>query len=62
MPATTFLSDEQLVERWNGAVSKGTLANWRSKGTGPAYVKFGSRVRYPLAQVEAWEAANLRTN
>lgn len=54
-----YLSPSELAKRWNGAVTTGTLANWRSKGTGPAFAKFGSRVRYPLAQVVAWEAANL---
>lgn len=35
----------------------GTLANWRSKGIGPAYLKLGHRtVVYKLADVEAFEA------
>lgn len=56
----TFLTPDELVERWSGAVTRGTLANWRSQGEGPAFVKFGNRVRYPMVKVEAWEAANLR--
>ena len=55
-----YLSPAQLVLRWDGAVTTGTLANWRSKGEGPAYSKFGSRVRYPIAKVVAWEAKNMR--
>lgn len=54
-----YLTPAQLVLRWDGAVTTGTLANWRSKGEGPAYSKFGSRVRYPIAKVMVWEAANL---
>lgn len=54
-----YLTPAQLAQRWGGAVTTGTLANWRSKGSGPAFAKFGSRVRYPLAQVVAWEAVNL---
>ena len=59
-----FLSPAQLVARWNHAVTTGTLANWRNKSTakkplGPPYIKFGSRVRYPLDQVMAWEAQHL---
>lgn len=54
-----YLTPAELAKRWNGAVTTGTLANWRSKGTGPAFAKFGSRVRYPLAKVIAWEAVNL---
>ena len=55
-----YLTPAQLVLRWDGAVTTGTLANWRSKGEGPAYSKFGSRVRYPIAKVIAWEEKNLR--
>lgn len=31
-----------------------TLANWRSKGTGPRYRKVGREVLYDWADVEAW--------
>ena len=55
-----FLSASELADRWSGAVTKGTLANWRSNNKGPAFVKVGSRVRYPLDQVVAYEAVNLR--
>lgn len=56
----TFLTPDELVERWNGAVTRGTLANWRSQGKGPAFVTFGNRVRYMLVDVSAYEAANKR--
>ncbi|QCX26420.1 helix-turn-helix domain-containing protein [Nocardioides jishulii] len=35
-----------------------TLANWRSAGTGPTFVKIGGMVRYRLADVEAYEAGS----
>lgn len=54
-----YLTPAELSKRWGGAVTTGTLANWRSKGSGPAFAKFGSRVRYPLAMVVEWETANL---
>lgn len=57
--ADEYLTPAQLSDRWNGAVTTGTLANWRSNRTGPAFAKFGSRVRYPLARVVEWEASNL---
>ena len=57
-----YLTPAELIARWNGAVKKGTLDNWRSQGKGPAFVKFGSRVRYPLAKVIAWEAVHLQAN
>jgi hypothetical protein len=40
-----FLSPPDVVERWNGAVTTGTLANWRAQGRGPSYQKFGTKVR-----------------
>lgn len=57
--APQFLTPAEVSERWNGAVGVGTLANWRSQKSGPPYQKFGTRVRYPVAQLEAWEAANM---
>lgn len=57
--AQKFLTPAEVSARWNGAVSVGTLANWRSAGRGPAFQKFGTRVRYPAAGLEQWEAKNL---
>lgn len=56
---TVFLTPAELAKRWNGAVTVGTLANWRSNSTGPAFQKIGTRVRYSLAKVLEWEAANV---
>lgn len=57
--AAEYLTPAQLATRWGDAITTGTLANWRSKGKGPAFAKFGSRVRYRLDQVVSWEAKNL---
>lgn len=36
-----------------------TLANWRQNRRGPNYLRFNGRaVRYPLAEIEAFEAAS----
>lgn len=35
-----------------------TLANWRSKRTGPPWVKVGRLVRYPEDRLDAWIAEN----
>lgn len=51
------LSTKTTAERLG--LSQGTLRNWRCQGRGPAYVKVGSRVVYPLWAIEAFEAANL---
>lgn len=54
-----FLTADDLVNRWAGKVARQTLANWRHLGRGPAFVKIGGRVLYPVDRVEAWEAENL---
>ena len=36
-----------------------TLAEWRSKRTGPDYVKLGKRVMYRSADVEEWMKRNV---
>ncbi|MFA1701659.1 helix-turn-helix transcriptional regulator [Mycobacterium intracellulare] len=42
-------------------VGPDTLKMWRRKGIGPAYVKFGNRVRYRVADIEAWLDAHTVT-
>lgn len=59
---TVFLTPAELSKRWNGAVTTGTLANWRNQGKGPSFQKIGSRVLYRLDQVVAYEAANVVAN
>lgn len=42
--------------------SAGVLANWRSMGRGPRYIKLGPKaVRYRPADVEAWLTEQTRT-
>lgn len=42
-------------------LSAGTLANWRSVGMGPTFVKVGGRVRYRASSVNTWVADQERT-
>lgn len=53
-----FLTPHDLVKRWAGAVTVGTLANWRAQGSGPAFTKIGARVRYSLDAVATYEREN----
>jgi Helix-turn-helix domain len=50
-----LLTDAQLAVRWQ--LSRGTLANQRSQGRGPAYLKLAGRVRYRRSDIEAYEQA-----
>jgi hypothetical protein len=54
-PEPDLLTDAQLAVRWQ--LSRGTLANQRSQGRGPAYLKLAGRVRYRLSEIEAYEQA-----
>jgi len=35
-------------------LARRSLANWRSQGRGPRYIKTGGRVRYRTADLERW--------
>lgn len=52
------LSENQLAERWS--ISARTLQRWRPQGLGPAYLKLGGRVVYPIADVEEYERRQRR--
>jgi hypothetical protein len=51
----TFLTPAQLVERYGNRISVRTLANWRSSGVSPPYVKIGGTVLYNLRELVEWE-------
>jgi hypothetical protein len=53
------LTPKEAADRMRLAVI--TLAHWRVAGTGPRFIKFGRRVLYPLAEIEAYERAQLHT-
>lgn len=55
-----MLTPEQLVERWQFAVSLATLATWRCRGGGPKFVKIGRRPLYRLEDVIAYESDNAK--
>jgi hypothetical protein len=54
------LNERQLAERWN--ISVRTLQRWRPLGLGPAYLRLGGRVVYPLDDVEQYERDNKVTS
>lgn len=60
------LTVPELIARWRDRfgldIKTGTLANWRSKGLGPDFKKFGRAVIYPVAAVEAYEQQALAAN
>jgi predicted DNA-binding transcriptional regulator AlpA len=60
MPASgdpRYLTINDLAERYQ--VSPGTVYQWHMRGRGPRAVKLGKFIRYPIAEVLAWERAAL---
>jgi hypothetical protein len=53
-----YLTPEEVVERYRGEISIGTLRNWRAMRIGPAFVKIGKAVLYPIAELDAWDEKN----
>jgi hypothetical protein len=59
MTEQRFLTADEVSERYRGEISVGTLRNWRSMRVGPAFVKIGKGILYPIDQLEAWDERNL---
>ena len=55
MSETTFLTTEEVAERYRGSVSVGTRRNWRAMKIGPSFVKIGKAVLYRIDELEAWD-------
>jgi hypothetical protein len=53
-----LVSTKELSKMWD--MPESTLRYWRCVGIGPVYVKLGGRIKYDLADVEAYVRANKR--
>lgn len=58
MADSTFLTPDEVAERYRGGISVGTLRNWRAMRLGPSFVKIGKAVLYPLDELDAWDEKN----
>ena len=54
-----YLTAEEVAQRYRGAVSAGTLRNWRAMRVGPAFVKIGKAVLYLIDELDAWDKRNM---
>ena len=59
---TIFLTLEEVVERYRGQVSEGTLRNWRSMRIGPSFIKIGKAILYPLEELDRRDRRSLVVN
>lgn len=57
---TKHLRQAEVAIRW--CISHRTLERWRYTGQGPRFLKAGGRVIYRVEDIEAYEAAQLRTS
>lgn len=57
-PLETLLTEKQAADILNSC--PGTLRNWRSRGEGPAWIRFGSAVRYGPDQIREFIVARTR--
>jgi len=56
-----LLTDEEVVARYRGRITLGTLRNWRALKIGPSYIKVGKAVLYSRAALQAWDKRNTVT-
>lgn len=56
MSEITFLTPEEVAERYRGSVSVGTLRNWRAMKIGPSFVKIGKAVLYRVDELDGLNA------
>jgi len=54
-PRKQQLTDVQVAEYLN--VSTSTIRRWRLNGCGPKWIRIGSSIRYPLADLETYVAS-----
>jgi hypothetical protein len=53
-----LLTDEDVVARYRGRITLGTLRNWRALKIGPPYIKVGKAVLYSRTALQAWDKHN----
>ncbi|MGX8013606.1 DNA-binding protein [Mesorhizobium sp. ORM8.1] len=44
MPDPNYLTPEEVIARYRGQVSEGTLRNWRCMRIGPSFLKIGKAI------------------
>ena len=61
MEEQKYLTAEEVAKRYREEISVGALRNWRAMRVGPAFVKIGKAVLYPIQELEEWDRMNLVT-
>jgi hypothetical protein len=58
IPSVEFLTAEEVSVRYRGAITLGTLRNWRAMRIGPPFIKIGKAVLYRISELDAWDKKN----
>lgn len=61
MTESKYLTPKEVSDRYRGAISTGTLKNWRSQRIGPPFIKVGKSVLYATEQLDQWDRKNAVT-
>jgi hypothetical protein len=56
---SAYLTLEEVIIRYRGQISEGTLRNWRTVRIGPSFIKIGRAVLYPVSELDRWDKSNL---
>src|SRR5258708_37520143 len=59
MSEPALLTLNEVIERYRGQISEGTLRNWRSMRVGPSFLKVGKAVLYPREELDRWDRRSL---
>ena len=54
-----YLTLSEVLQRYRGQLSEGTLRNWRSMRVGPSFIKIGKAILYPAEELDRWDRSNL---
>ncbi|PZV34963.1 DNA-binding protein [Mesorhizobium kowhaii] len=59
MPDPNYLTPEEVIARYRGQVSEGTLRNWHCMRIGPSFLKIGKAILYPSGELDRWDKSIL---
>jgi hypothetical protein len=55
MSNPNYLTPEEVIARYRGQLSEGTLRNWRYMQIGPSFLKVGKAILYPSFELDRWD-------
>ena len=59
MSDPNYLTPEEVIARYRGQLTEGTLRNWRCMRIGPSFLKIGKAILYPSSELDRWDKSIL---